>query len=969
MGGVLKSDLLDPPPGSVQAKSDVSDLANDHRRNRQQPISGGTSPPSPPLVQVGCFRLGPIHKWPNPGTPGFGGGRVSALTVCASIWRGELIGASCLPVAALIILCALAAPAQAHGFGQRYDLPLPLSLYLFGTAAAVVLSFVIVGLFARHTPGAQGYPRLDVSTYPLGRWITHPAIALVLRLIAVALLILITVAGFIGSQNPYQNLAPTLVWIIFWVGLAVFSAFAGDLWALVDPWRALFDWTDRLCQTIAGRGFALRLPYPEALGVWPAVLLLLAVSWTELVFPSPAVPANIAWLAILYSLVTWTGMMLFGSATWVRHGEVFSIFFGVFARFAPTEASARDFSGACRLTLRPFGAGLLANEPASAPMVAFVLLVLATVLYDGLLTTPEWAELERALVGLLPGAGEFAAILVRTAGLVAFWGLFLGAYVAVGAVMSLVAGSRSAGEMARSFVFTLVPIAIAYHLAHYLVYLLTQGQYVIPLASDPFGYGWNLFGTAGYRVDIAVVGARFAWYAAVSSIVLGHIAAVYLADVRAHQVLSVRRAALRSQVPLTALMVVYTFVSLSILAEPIVERRAPARPSTAAPEVQNIPEDALVPELSTGRLQPVGPGHSARLKLTYRVMGSAFHDGTRTTAADLLYAYMFAYRWAGRGEGDSHYDPVVAAATAPLRRRLAAVRISGIDTASKSFRVGDVNFIRELFVVDVYLDVPPEDPEQDAVFAPPWSTLPWHVLVLMEEAVSRGWAAFSNSEAARRGIPWLDLVRAEDVKARLAALVDQFEREAYRPESLQPLVSAEEARKRWAALSAFYREHKHFLVTNGPYRLKSWSGGRATLEAFRDLSYPLGVGSYDVYAIPRRGYVVKAERENGGLRISAEIETVMKFMRDHRIVRQAMASVDPILVKRAAPECRYTVIDSAGRVALAGVARPQEDLTFAVPLDGTLPAGNYTVLAEILVNNNAMNAQIERIPVVIGGGR
>src|SRR5207253_4891782 len=149
--------------------------------------------------------------------------------------------------------------------------------------------------------------------------------------------------------------------------------------------------------------------------------------------------------------------------------------------------------------------------------------------------------------------------------------------------------------------------------------------------------------------------------------------------------------------------------SLSILSEPIVERRPPAQPTaTAAPQVLSIPEDALLPEPGTGRLQPVGPGRSARLKLTYRVLGSAFHDGTRTTATDLLYAYMFAYRWAGRGEGDSHYDPVVAAATAPLRQRLAAVRISGIDTASKSFRIGDVNFIRELFGVDVYLDVPPE---------------------------------------------------------------------------------------------------------------------------------------------------------------------------------------------------------------------------------------------------------------------
>src|SRR6516164_1823141 len=146
--------------------------------------------------------------------------------------------------AAIAGLGALAAPAHAHGFGQRYDLPLPLSLYLLGTAAGVVVSFVIVGLFARHTPGARGYPRLDLSTYPLGRLIVHPISVLFLQIVSVGLLILTVIAGLGGSQNPYQNIAPTLVWIIFWVGLAVFSAFVGNLWAVINPWRTLFDWED-----------------------------------------------------------------------------------------------------------------------------------------------------------------------------------------------------------------------------------------------------------------------------------------------------------------------------------------------------------------------------------------------------------------------------------------------------------------------------------------------------------------------------------------------------------------------------------------------------------------------------------------------------------------------------------------------------------------------------------------------------
>src|SRR5437016_14414705 len=96
---------------------------------------------------------------------------------------------------ALAACCAFAAPAAAHGFGQRYDRPLPLSLYLFGTAAAVVLSFVVVGLFARHTPGMRGYPRIDLGAYPLGRWLAHPILTGLLKVVAAGLFILTVTAG------------------------------------------------------------------------------------------------------------------------------------------------------------------------------------------------------------------------------------------------------------------------------------------------------------------------------------------------------------------------------------------------------------------------------------------------------------------------------------------------------------------------------------------------------------------------------------------------------------------------------------------------------------------------------------------------------------------------------------------------------------------------------------------------------
>jgi hypothetical protein len=599
-------------------------------------------------------------------------------------------------------------------------------------------------------------------------------------------------------------------------------------------------------------------------------------------------------------------------------------------------------------------------------MTAFVLLLLSTVLFDGLLNTPEWASFEHTIGARLGDPAGFEAITIRTAGLVAFWLLFLGIYLAVSATMSAAAGRYKPGEMAGRFTFTLIPIAIGYHLAHYLVFLLIQGQYIVPLISDPFGWGWNLFGTAGYRIDIAVVGARFAWYAAVAAILVGHIIAVYLAHVISLRALRPRHAALRSQVPLTALMVLYTFVSLSILAEPIVERSAPAQPSVVAATSVAIPADAVLPEAGTGRLRSVGPDKFAKVKLTYRVLGSSFHDGTRTTVADIFYAYMFAYRWSVRSnESDVRYDPYVDNATASMRAQIAGLRAAGSDAVSRSFRIGDVNFVRELFTFDVYANVSSGDPRRDAVVAPPWSAIPWHLVVLMEEAVDRGWAAFSKSEAARRDVEWLDLVRSGQLNARLESLVVAFERKAYRPAALEPLVSAEEARSRWASLAAFFKERGHFLVTNGPYRLKRWSAESATLEAFRDLTYPLGVGSYDAYADPRRGYITGIEQNKNRVILSGEIETAVKFARSQRIERAPIQLVPRDVLKRAAPECRYVVVDNAGRVVLTGTVPLGSNFTFQVDLSDKLAVGRYTMIALIAVNDNIMNADIRRVPILM----
>jgi hypothetical protein len=204
-------------------------------------------------------------------------------------------------------------------------------------------------------------------------------------------------------------------------------------------------------------------------------------------------------------------------------------------------------------------------------MTAFTLLMLGTVTVDGFMETPLWAAAVEGLIGN-PGTGvdPKAYMLIQSALLVAGPLLLAALYLTAIALMARIARMR-VSVLAGLFVLSLVPIAIAYHLAHYFSLLAIAGQFIIPLASDPFGYGWDLFGTTLYRIDIGLVDARFLWYLAVSAIVIGHIIAVWIGHVTAYKAFCDASAARRSQYPMLALMIGYTMLSLWILAQPIIE--------------------------------------------------------------------------------------------------------------------------------------------------------------------------------------------------------------------------------------------------------------------------------------------------------------------------------------------------------------------------------------------------------------
>jgi hypothetical protein len=202
----------------------------------------------------------------------------------------------------------------------------------------------------------------------------------------------------------------------------------------------------------------------------------------------------------------------------------------------------------------------------------FVIVMLSTVTFDGLMATPLWQRVESALYVALPVFGDSRLAIINTVGLLVFCLSFIGVYRLVATLIAHASGNRMTPDAAsRAFVLTLVPIAIAYLVAHYLSYFLIQGQLLIRLASDPFGFGWNILGTAHFRPDIGIVGARFVWYTSLVAIVLGHVAAVSLAHIVALRRFEDHRLAIRSQIPMLVLMIAYTMMSLWIIAQPIVE--------------------------------------------------------------------------------------------------------------------------------------------------------------------------------------------------------------------------------------------------------------------------------------------------------------------------------------------------------------------------------------------------------------
>ncbi len=271
----------------------------------------------------------------------------------------------------------------AHGIGSVQDLPVPMWLFAYGAAVVLVVSFVALAALWRQ-PVLEGGKEGRPLPAGLQRVLLSAQLRLLLGALSLAVFCVVTAAALFGSRSSALNLAPTFVYVLFWLGLVPLTVLFGNLWSALNPWKAAADGVVRL----AGGGETVR-PYPERLGRWPAAALLFAFAALELAYAHPAEPRQLGLAILIYSAATWTGAAVFGRDAWFRYGDGFSVYFGLLARLAPV--AVRDREGRREVVARPPLVGLA--EPDRAPgTLAFVAIMLGAVAFDGFSQTAGWQD-------------------------------------------------------------------------------------------------------------------------------------------------------------------------------------------------------------------------------------------------------------------------------------------------------------------------------------------------------------------------------------------------------------------------------------------------------------------------------------------------------------------------------------------------------------------------------------------------
>jgi hypothetical protein len=453
----------------------------------------------------------------------------------------------------------------AHALVARQDLPIPAWLFAWGASIVLIASFFALS-------AAWRKPRFEETHWrPLGAGFSRVLLGLPAQILCglagVFLLGVTVYAGLRGTEAPDRNFALTFAFVTVWLGFAFLSAIFGDLFRPFNPWRVIGRAAGAGFRAIAGQR-PVHLAYPRRLGRWPAAIGLLAFVWLEVVYGGSSgiavglVPETVATAVLIYSAYTLAMMALFGVEEWCERGEVFSVYFNMFSQLGCLAVEGGELG-----LRRPLAA---ASRWATLPgSTALVIASIASTSFDGAQEGAFKSAIESTFDWLVDrGFGLLAA--ERLSGtiflLLCFGGVAL-VYMLGVRGMRTIPNAPALARLRDGFAHTLIPIALAYLVAHYFSFFVFQEQAQFTyLLSDPLGTAsTDLFGTASAGVDYTLLSANAIWYVQVSALVVGHVLGLTLAHDRALVYWPKYRQAARSQYWMLAVMVAFTCFGLYLL--------------------------------------------------------------------------------------------------------------------------------------------------------------------------------------------------------------------------------------------------------------------------------------------------------------------------------------------------------------------------------------------------------------------
>ncbi|MCY4007265.1 MAG: hypothetical protein OXE84_10680 [Rhodobacteraceae bacterium] len=469
---------------------------------------------------------------------------------------GNHIGRQVVSAILAIILVAYPLRSFAHPSEQGFVLLLPTDFYIATGIATVALTAAALARLPTTTITFLFSNRTFVG---LRHHSWMPTLSSFCSTLVLVVLILI---GLSGSGDPLSNPLSLVIWTVWWTALLFLQGILGDLWKWINPWTGIYD----LC---IGSNANTPLKLPDRLGNSVGLCGLILFFAFTLADPAPDYPPRLALVTALYWMATFIGMCLFGRDPWLSRCECFTMLFRLFALIS----GIRTTKGTCHVGFP--GWQIVTSRKSSFSV--FALTALAAGSFDGMNETFWW--LSQIGVNPLEFPGRSAVIGQTIGGMIGAIILLHCLFALCIATGQYLVRKHTGGPLPISFslafgrlALSVLPIALGYHFAHYLPAFLVNSQYLVAATNDPLTRGADLFGLGVFYVTTGFFytqdTVRVILLTQCVAIVIGHMIAVLTAHLIALGLYGTNRQAILSQIPMAVFMILYTLLSLWLLAAP-----------------------------------------------------------------------------------------------------------------------------------------------------------------------------------------------------------------------------------------------------------------------------------------------------------------------------------------------------------------------------------------------------------------